>query len=122
MKNKEPFSITGRVKSFVYAFNGIKTLFKTEHNSWIQFTAATLTIVLGIYLNIDSYRWCLVLFAIGLVFISELFNTSIELLTDMVSPEYNEKAKKIKDLAAGGVLMASVIALLIGLIVFSKVG
>jgi undecaprenol kinase len=59
-----------------------------------------------------------VVFAIGIVIVAEMLNTAIEKLTDMVSPEINPKAKVVKDLAAGSVLMASITAAVIGLIVF----
>lgn len=118
MSNKKTFSIKSRINSFIYAFNGIKSLFRTEHNAWLHITAASLVIFLGILLKIDYREWGLVAIAIGTVFVAEIFNTAIELLTDMISPEINEKAKKVKDLAAGGVLIASVMAAIIGMIVF----
>ena len=118
MSNKEPFSISKRLKSFVYAFNGLKLFFRTEHNARIHIAAAILVVFLGKLLKISNCEWCLLSVVIGIVFISEIFNTAIEQLTDMISPEYSEKAKIVKDLAAGAVLMASVIALTVGLIVF----
>ena len=118
MKNKTPFSIKSRLKSFVYAFEGLKKLFQNEHNAWIHFVAASVAIILGFLLKITHTEWCLILFAIGFVFVTEIINTSIETLTDIVSPQYHKKAKEVKDLAAAGVLVASIIALVIGVTIF----
>ena len=115
---QEPFSISKRLKSFVYAFNGLKTLLRSEHNAWIHFAATIIVISSGFFLKVNTYEWCLLAFAIGIVFVTELFNTAIEQLTNMISPEYNEKAKKVKDLAAAGVLVAAAVAIVIGCFVF----
>lgn len=118
MYNKKPFNFINRLKSFVYAFNGLKIFFSNDHNAWLHVIAATLAILLGYLLCIDTYQWCLLVIAIGMVLVAEIINTSIELLTDMVSPEYNEKAKKVKDMAAGGVLLAAFVSVIIALYIF----
>ena len=89
-----------------------------QHNAWIHLLSALLVIFMGFYMSLSITEWCFIVFAIGFVFVAEIINTSIEYLTDLVSPNYHEKAKKVKDLAAGGVLIASIIALSIGLIIF----
>lgn len=104
--------------SFRFALKGIKHLFRYEHNAWIQAVCALGVIALGIYLKISSTEWAIILLCIGLVFTAEIINTAIELLVDMVTPEYNETAGKIKDLAAGGVLICSIVALVVGVVVF----
>jgi diacylglycerol kinase len=118
MSNKASFTLSNRMKSFVYAINGLKSFFNTEHNSWIHITAAITAIILGLVLKISKYEWCLLALAIGIVMAAEVFNTSIELLTDIASPEYNEMAKRVKDMSAGAVLIASIVALIIGVIIF----
>jgi diacylglycerol kinase (ATP) len=118
MSSKEPFSLSSRLKSFVYAFNGLKTFFRTEHNSWIHLTAATGAVIFGKLLVLNTYEWCLLMIAIGLVIMAEIFNSAIELLTDMISPEYNDMAKKVKDLAAGGVIIAAIVAFFVGVFIF----
>ena len=75
-------------------------------------------IALGFLLNVSNFEWCLLIFAIGIVFTAELFNTAIEFLTDMISPGYDEKAGKVKDIAAAGVLIAAITSAIIGFIVF----
>lgn len=118
MKSNKPFSITARLKSFVYAFEGIVDFIKFEHQALMHASAALLVVVSGFYFDISNLEWVGVVFAIGLVFVSEMLNTAIEKLTDMVSPQINPQAKIVKDLAAGAVLIASLTAFSIGLIIF----
>lgn len=119
MKNKEPFSPGNRLKSFVHAFNGIKLFFLSEHNAWVHSAAGIAAIALGLFLKIDRKEWCLLAFAIGLVLITEIGNTAVEHLTDIASPGHSEKAKWVKDMSAGAVLIAAVVALIIGAMIFS---
>lgn len=118
MSSNKSFSITARVKSFGFAIEGIITFFKTQHNTWIHALAAVTVIVFGFAFNVNKTEWCLLAVAIALVFISEMLNTAIEFLTDIVSPHYDPKAKKVKDVAAGAVLISAIAAVVIGLIIF----
>ena len=112
------FSVKGRLQSFMYAFRGLAFLIKTQHNSWIHMIAAVLVVIAGFYFRISIAEWLFVIFAIGFVFTAELFNTAIECLVNLVSPENQDKAGRIKDIAAGAVLVASLTALVAGLIIF----
>ncbi len=116
--NQEKFKISDRLKSFKFAFNGIRILFLNEHNVWIHLIAALSVIIAGIVLKISHSEWTIVLIAIGLVFTSEAINTSIEKLSDFVSPDKRSPIKEVKDLAAAGVLISSITALLVGFFVF----
>jgi diacylglycerol kinase len=116
--NKKKFNIGDRLKSFQFAFNGIRIMFVNEHNAWIHLAAALLAIIGGIVFKISFSEWMAVLIAIGMVFTSEALNTSIEKLSDFVSAEKQKSIKEVKDLAAAGVLISSIIALLIALFVF----
>lgn len=120
MKNKESktFSPQARANSFRYAFKGLKLFFTTQHNSWIHLVAALSVIAAGFFFGITRMEWLFVILAIALVLIIEILNTAIEFLVDLVSPEYNELAGKIKDLAAGAVLFAAIMAAVIGVLVF----
>lgn len=104
--------------SFKYAIEGIWTSFKTERNMKIHIFIMILVIIAGIILKINKSEWiiCIILFAI--VIGSELFNTSIETIVDMVMPEKNEKAKISKDVSAGAVLVVAIGAAIIGLVIF----
>ena len=118
MKAKQPFSLRARIKSFHYAFQGIITFFKNEHNAWIHALAALCVVGLGFYMNLSLNEWCWISFAIGLVIITEMLNTALESLTDLASPEIHPLAKKTKDIAAGAVLIAALIAVVIGMLIF----
>lgn len=115
---KEKFSITNRLKSFKYAFAGLKSLLADEHNARIHLAAALLVIIAGLILEISQTEWFVVLILIAFVFVAELFNTSIENLCDTVIPEQNEGIKRTKDQAAAAVLIAALAASLIGLWIF----
>lgn len=115
---KKPFSFKRRLKSFTYAFSGLKTLFREEHNAWLHATAAILVIVAGLLFRISETEWMAVFLCIGLVIGAEAFNSAIERLSDMVQPERDERIKTIKDLSAGAVLACAVAAAAVGIIVF----
>ena len=117
-KEQDKFSVRSRLNSFRYAYNGLKIFFRTQHNAWIHAAAAAAVIISGFILDLEGWEWTLIVLAIGFVLAAEAVNTAIEFLTDLVSPEYNEKAGKIKDLAAAAVLIASVTAAIIGVVVF----
>jgi len=114
----KPFSIRDRLKSFGYAFQGIKVLFVNEHNARIHFVAAIAAIIAGFIFHISSTEWITIVIVIGLVFSAEAFNSAIEYLANYVSPEYHDLIKKAKDLAALAVLFLAVTALIVGLIIF----
>lgn len=114
----QPFSFVKRLKSFVYAWNGMKILFSEEHNSRIHLVSAILAILLGVYLKISLFEWIAISLAIGAVFAAELFNSALENLADHLAPEQHANIKKVKDLAAAAVLVSALMALAIGMIVF----
>lgn len=118
MKEKEKFSIAKRLKSFTYAFNGLKVLFAEEHNSRIHLFATVCVIIAGALLKLSVLEWAAVAFAVGLVFSGEIFNSAIEDLSDVVCPERDDRIKKVKDLAAAAVLVNAIAAAVIGLLVF----
>ncbi len=115
---KENFSIRKRVRSFGYAFSGIRTLIRDEHNSRIHLFAMACAIVLGFALGISPAEWCVVVLCCGSVLMAEAMNSAIEAVADLVSPEYHPLIKKAKDVAAAGVLMMAIAAAACGLIIF----
>jgi len=106
------------MRSFGYAFRGLIFLFKGQPNAWIHLSAAIVVIVAGIVLDITLTEWLLVIVAMGSVFTAELFNTAIEEMVNRLSPEQHPVAGRIKDLAAGGVLLAAMTSAVIGIIIF----
>lgn len=112
------FSFLARIKSFGYALSGLRYLVSTQHNAWIHLAVTIIVVALGFLLHLNPTEWCLVVVAIGFVFLAEAFNTAIEVLTDLVSPYYHEKAKIVKDVSSGAVLVAALTAAIVGFIVF----
>ena len=94
--NKSTFSIKKRIKSISFALDGINVFFKNEHNSHIHLIATICVIFLGIYLDLNTIEWVVITLAIGLVFISEIINSSIERLADLVNKEISTEIKIIK--------------------------
>lgn len=115
---EEKFSIAKRLKSFKYAFNGLRVFITEEHNAWIHLFATVCVVVAGILFKISPMEWVAVVFAIGLVFSFEIINTSVENIADFICPERDDRIKRIKDLAAAAVLVSAITAAVIGLFVF----
>ena len=107
-----------RGRSFVYAWQGIVSLFGNEPNARIHLCVALLVEAAGFFFNISASEWCLVTLCIGGVFMAEAFNTAIEKLCDKVSPQTDSLIKIAKDVAAGAVLLFVFAAVTVGLIVF----
>lgn len=120
MKNSKIniFSIKDRFRSFKYAFNGLKILFTQEHNARIHLAVSLFTIFSGYILNISRVEWLVILLLIAIVISLEAINSAIENLSDVVSPQKNEKIKIVKDMSAAAVLIASSIAVICGCLIF----
>ncbi len=112
------FSIKRRLKSFRYAFSGLRVLVKEEHNARIHLFATVCVIVMGVLFRISCTEWVAVSLAIGLVFGMEAVNSAVENICDFVCPERDARIKKIKDLAAAAVLLSAIAALAVGLFIF----
>lgn len=106
------------INSFKYAIEGIISSFKTERNMKIHVLAMIVVIALGLFFKLNKVEWCFIIIAIASVISAELFNTAIETVVDMVSPERNPKAKLAKDITAGAVLVVAIGAAIIGFIIF----
>lgn len=105
------------LKSFRNAWRGFVLAIRTQRNMKIHAGATLIVLVAGFYFSFTVTEWCLVILCIGLVMGLEVLNTSIEELVNFISPEKRNEAKRIKDLAAGAVLVAAIAAFAIGLIV-----
>jgi diacylglycerol kinase (ATP) len=117
MKSQE-FSLRARLRSVRFAWDGIASFFQREHNAWLHFMATVAVFTTAILVGVTKTELLALIFAIGLVWISEMFNTCIERVMDFVSEQKHPEIKFIKDLAAGAVLTASITALIIGAVVF----
>lgn len=117
MKKNAKFSIGARIRSFGYAFEGLRYLIQHEHNAWIHAFLTVAVLIVGTWLGISRIEWALLVAAMGLVWMGELVNTAVEAIVNMVSPEKHPLAKAAKDTAAGAVLVSAIAALVIGLLV-----
>lgn len=118
MKTSKKFSFRDRLKSFVYAWEGIKAVLRTEHNTWIHLGLTILSIVLGFVMLISRVEFLALIAVIAMVWVTELFNTCIEKIMDLVSIEKHPWVKIIKDMAAAAVLVAAIAAIVTGAIIF----
>ena len=114
----ETFSWTSRLKSFKYAWEGISAFLQSEHNAWIHFMCSIAVLTLAVLIPVNTAELLALVFAIGFVWVAEMFNTCIERMLDFVSPERHPEIKFIKDLAAGAVLVAALVSVIVAIVVF----
>jgi diacylglycerol kinase (ATP) len=111
------FSLAARMRSFVYAGRGLRTMIASQHNAWIHGVATCSTVGLGLALGIARLEWLALVVAIVSVWTAEAINTAFELLCDVASPEFHPLVEAAKDVAAGAVLICAVGAAITGVIV-----
>lgn len=110
--------LKARLRSFRYAFAGVRLLFSEEHNARIHATITVLVVVAGVVLHVTLAEWCVLLLCIGMVLAAEAFNSAIERIANYLTTERDDRIRDIKDLAAGAVLLCAIAAAIVGLIVF----
>lgn len=106
-------------ESFKCALNGIKYGFESQRNILIQMFFAILVIALGVFFKISPIEWIILSLTIAFVLFAEFVNTSIETTIDLITEEYNEKAKLAKDICAGAVLVSAINSVIVGLVIFA---
>ncbi|WP_412897294.1 diacylglycerol kinase family protein [Bacillus sp. 1P02SD] len=106
------------IKSFSFAFQGLREAFFSERNLQIQLLFSIIVVICGFYFHITRMEWMVILLLIGGMFSIELMNTAVEKVVDLVTSEFHPLAKKAKDIAAGSVLIYAIISVIIGLIIF----
>lgn len=106
------------IRSFGYAFKGVAYATRSQLNFRIHLFAAVLAVGVGLFLHLNREEWLWVALCTAFVLVAEIFNTMIETLVDLVSPGYNDKAGRIKDMSAGAVVLAAGFAAVVGLIIF----
>jgi diacylglycerol kinase len=102
---------------FCCAFQGWVEVWRWEHNIRIHLGFVVGITALGIWLQLGLTQWAVLALTYGLVLVAELLNSSLEALTDLASPGYNPLAGRAKDMAAGAVLVAAVVAVAVGLLI-----
>ncbi len=108
-----------RLNSFKYAAKGIGYAVKTQANLKIHLFIFFMVVLFGIYFRLTLAEWMFVTVVSGAVIAAELFNTAIELLTDIASPQFNKNTGRVKDLSAGAVLITAIAAAITGLVIFA---
>lgn len=106
------------IESFNYAVTGIISALKTEKNMRIHYIIALLVIILSLFFDFSRTEFLLLLFSISLVVVAEMLNTAIERVIDIITMEYHPVAKLVKDVAAGGVLVATINSIVVGYLLF----
>jgi diacylglycerol kinase (ATP) len=99
---------------FRVAIRGIVFTFQTQRHMRFHLYVVFVVILLGIFVNLPLREMLVLLFTISLVVVAEMFNSAIEAVVDLVSPNYNPMAKFAKDIAAGAVLITTIIAIVVG--------
>jgi diacylglycerol kinase (ATP) len=112
-----PFQFTGSIRSFKFAFVGIWTMLKSQHNAWVHACATACVVAAGFFFGVSAAEWCWLVLAIMAVWTAEALNTAFEFLADVASPEFHPLVKHSKDVAAGAVLISAAGAVVIGLLV-----
>ena len=108
------------LSSVRFAYQGIRYVLCTESNFRIQLFIFTLVMISAYSFKIPRLEFLLILITSALIFSLELINTAVERLADKVSPEYNEQIGVVKDMMAGAVLVSSIVAIIVGLVIFSE--
>ncbi len=112
-----PFQFTGRIRSFKFAFVGMWTMLKSQHNAWVHAGATLGVVAAGFFFSVSAAEWCWLVLAIMAVWTAEALNTAFEFLADVASPEFHPLVKHAKDVAAGAVLISAIGSVIIGVLV-----
>jgi diacylglycerol kinase len=107
-----------RLQAIKIALGGIKHVLSTQPNTWIHTAFTGAVFGAAALLKLPRGDWAILFLSVGLVWTAEIFNTAVEALVDLISPEFDPRAKVIKDVSAGAVLVSVLAAILVGLVVF----
>lgn len=113
------FSLAARIRSFVYAGRGVRTMLASQHNAWIHAAATLVVFTAGVTFDVTRVEWMVLILAIVAVWTAEALNTALEFLCDVASPDFHPLIEKAKDVAAGAVLICAVGATAVGMLVFA---
>jgi len=89
----------------------------TQKNAWIHLVIMIIVVMLGIWLRLSLIDWSVLTLAIGIVWLAEFINTSIEAIVDLISPQRHPLAKVSKDVGAAAVLITALTAVIVGMLV-----
>ena len=117
MQHKGNFFLN-RIKAIKYAAKGFWILITSEHSIIAQVSIAIIMAVIGFLIQISATEWLFQIMAFGFILVAESLNTAIEKMADFIHPEYHKQIGRIKDISAGAVFFAAIIAVIIGLIIY----
>ncbi len=106
-----------RLHAFSYALQGWNYILRTQANSWIHATTTFFVIIFAFWLHLPARDWAVLFLAIAIVWAAEFFNTAVESIIDLVSPQKHPLAKISKDVSAAAVLITALISVLIGFLI-----
>ncbi len=109
--------LRSRSSSFRYAFEGWWYVIRTQKNAWIHAVVSLVVVLLGLWLDLPQRDWAVIILAIAMVWAAEFFNTALEAIVDLASPEMNHLAKIGKDVGAAAVLIAAGASIIIGFLI-----
>lgn len=107
-----------QIRSIGNALNGILVALRSQANLQLHGLATAIVTLMGWYVGLTEMEWCIILLCCAMVIGAELFNTAMETYLDYKSPEQHPEIGKVKDMAAGAVLVCAIAALIVGLIIF----
>lgn len=107
-------------KSFLFAIQGFRTAVATERNIKVMLAVGALAVAAGLVIGLDLVSWAVILLCCAVVIMAELFNTAIETVVDLVSPEFHPLAGRAKDIAAAAVWFLSFVVAIVGVLVYAN--
>ncbi len=118
MPNRKPFSWSARLKSFTYAWAGLKAVLRTEHNAHIHLVLTIAVLIASFFFRVSLQEGMALVIVMAMVWTAEIFNTAIEKAMDFISKEKHPQIGLVKDLAAAAVLVTAAAAIIVGCLVF----
>ncbi|HZZ42522.1 MAG TPA: diacylglycerol kinase family protein [Tepidisphaeraceae bacterium] len=115
---REPFQLAARLRSFRYAFAGLRRMLRCQHNAWLHAVATVFVVTASFLLHLSRADWCWIILAISLVWAAEAFNTAVEFLANAITTDFHPLIRDAKDVAAGAVLLTAFSAAVIGTLIF----
>jgi undecaprenol kinase len=106
------------LKSFNYALRGLVKTFREEQNLRLQAIAGLIILILAFYYQVARWEWLILILIISLVILMEIINSAVERVTDVLKPRLNGYVKEIKDIMAAAVVVASIVSIIMGLVIF----
>ena len=106
------------LQSFIVALNGVAVTFRTQKHMRFHLFVSLFLVLLALFMGLSVREVVILLFMMTLVLAAEMFNSAIEATVDLIQPNYHPLAKTAKDIAAGAVLLTTILSLVVGAVLF----